>query len=84
MTRKELEATTMLKQILEVEKDNHSTLMHGIILGYCMGIMAVYEPDELDPTIRQCVGSAYLKANDHVAPELGIDDFIEYVLEYEE
>ena len=81
MTDKELEAATMLKQILEAQKENPSTLMHSIILGYCVGIMAVYKPEELDPTIRQCVGSAYLKANEHVAPELGIDDFIEYVLE---
>ena len=81
MTKKELEAATMLKQILEAQKEHPGTLMHGVILGYCMGIMAVYEPEELEPTIRECVGSAYLKANAHVAPELGIDDFIEYVLE---
>ena len=83
MTKMESEAITMLKKLLEVDKSYETPTMNAILLGYCVGIMTLMEPDSLEPTVRSCIGTTYLACNEDVAEEMGIDDFIEYVLEFE-
>lgn len=83
MTQQDADVAVMLKKMLSFNKEHTDDLTNAIVLGFSIGIMGVIEPEDLHPTVRDCLANTYIASNKELCDKYGTDDILNLVLKCE-
>lgn len=80
MTQQDADVAVMLKKMLSFNKVHTDDLTNAMVLGFTIGVMGVIKPEDLDPTVRDCLARTYVVSNKELCGKYDTDDILNLLL----
>lgn len=83
MTKSDAQAISMLKRMLDFNKEHDELVADAMVLGFTLGIMTLIAPENMNDEVRDCISATYHACNKEIAPTYHVKDMLKYILDGE-